>query len=171
LGNMRFRPIADILDFLNNPLEVMISRCAIGGVGFLFGDGNTVLKLVEIEENQDFMSLLDYWIGNELSFISCLGFNDGTLDELSSVEDGDFVCPDLLGLSIIDCPDFSVAALKRLVSARRAASKPIRTLVIGGRAPYFSIEDKTWFEGSLECSFYNPDEQIYGSYDPPSPTL
>jgi hypothetical protein len=187
-GNRRFRPIADIFEFLDDPRDVRISRCPIGFMERMIGHVDdqvdpdvirdnphepiTGLELVRIDnDSQDFISFLDCWSGGVLSFISCPGFNDNVLDEMASPsEDGGFQCaPELINLTIIDCPDFSVAALKRLVSARDGL---VQWLTIGGHAPYFSLEDKAWFNmRGCSCNVTGPEQPIPGSYLPPSPTL
>jgi hypothetical protein len=47
------------------------------------------------------------------------------------------------GLTIVDCQNFSVAALKQLVSAKLHAAdgRELRTLRLYGHAPVMSIED------------------------------
>jgi hypothetical protein len=115
-GNRRFRPIADIFEFLDDPRDVRISRCPIGFMERMIGhvddqvdpDADPVdpdvirdnphepitgLELVRIDnDSQDFISFLDCWSGGVLSFISCPGFNDNVLDEMASPsEDGGFL--------------------------------------------------------------------------------
>jgi hypothetical protein len=55
-------------------------------------------------------------------------------------------------LVILDCPNFSVAALKQLVGAKLNAADglTLESLQVSGRAPHISAEDHQWLTEKVQ---------------------
>jgi hypothetical protein len=101
---------------------------------------------------------------------NCPGFGDAVLNAMTG-PGPQRVCSCahyIQGLSIINCPDFSISALKQLVETRRIKSswsdrnnfyppaQQIRVLRLSGRVPVVSSEDIDWFKGCGSQFAYNP---------------
>ena len=156
-----FRPIDEMLQVLQDAIEVKITRCAIGSPRSLGYDGP--LELDEIDADQDLVPLLRAWDGYNLRIRNCPCFNDTVLDMMGTKnEDGEYVCASgAYELDISNCPNFSVAALKRLVAARLDA--PPHTgqfdwICVGGDVPVLSVEDRLWFNERV------PDFRYYEEF-------
>jgi hypothetical protein len=71
----------------------------------------------------------------------CPSFNDTVLHMMTPREDGTHNCArNMVSLTIVDCQNFSVAALRQLVSAKSR----VESLRVFGRAPVISDEDFWW---------------------------
>ena len=149
-----FELIAELFDFLSVAWEVAVFRCALGDlVDFV---ENMYLKLNGIDANQDLTSFLYAWEGNMLDIVDCLGFTDDVLDKMGAQENGVFMCARLMNnLDIVNCPNFSVAALKRLVAARLTApfhpdhGPRMEYVHVSGHVPDLSPEDRLWFNENV----------------------
>jgi hypothetical protein len=65
-------------------------------------------------------------------------------------EDGAYNCAQHMGkLVILDCPNFSVSALKQLVRAK-LNGLAIDLLKVSGRAPVISVEDYLWLSENTD---------------------
>jgi hypothetical protein len=156
-----FKPIADILDLLPNNLEITLTRCAMGHPRGPFNtDGYLTLR--DIEANEDLVPLLRCWQGEELFFNNCAGLNDAVLDLMATVEAEGYTCaPRMAELSIENCPNFSAAALRRLVDARLQVFEErvfpgMNLLHISGLAPDISTEDQRHMAQYAYRFEYNP---------------
>jgi hypothetical protein len=143
-----FKPIDEIFQVLQYAIEVKLTRCATGGTTS-FGDEGP-LELNEIDADQDLVPLLRAWDGYNLSIRSCPCFNDVFLDMMGTrKEDGEYVCASgAYNLFVSNCPNFSVAALKRLVAARLDTppyTGQFQMISVRGDVPVLSAEDRLWF--------------------------
>jgi hypothetical protein len=143
-----FMAIDDMFAVLHYTIEVKLTRCTIGSTT-RFGAGGP-LDLNEIDADQDLAPLLRAWDGYNLSIHSCPCFNDIVLDMMGTKkEDGEYVCASgAYNLFVSDCPNFLVAALKRLVAARLDAppyAGPFQMIHVCGDASILSAEDRLWF--------------------------
>ncbi|KAF8153955.1 hypothetical protein B0H34DRAFT_71837 [Crassisporium funariophilum] len=103
-------------------------------------------------DTDSLVNLLCSWSGSSLTLVKCPAFNDAVLDVLAAKgKDGEMFKEARDGRLIVDgCPDFTAAALRRLIAARkeamvRTAIYPIHTIVVSYGEP-LSEEDKVWFE-------------------------
>jgi hypothetical protein len=155
-----FRFIADMLDLLHVAININLTRCAMGLPRGRFNAGGS-LTLRDIEADEDLMPLLRRWDGVRLYVDNCPGFNDIVLDVMTTVDAEYFCAPFMAQLDIADCPNFSVAALKRLVSAKLqfvdGGTQPgIRKLRVSGLAPDISIEDQQQISQHVYEFDYDP---------------
>jgi hypothetical protein len=109
------------------------------------------LELDRIDEKEDLILLFCSWQGESVFVKKCPGFNDIILEMMRIQEDGD--C-NMHHLEIVDCPNISVATLKRLVNTlyRSSAEPRLEAVRVYGLVPHFSQEDPlcTWFETNIE---------------------
>jgi hypothetical protein len=136
------RSLTDIFDILTNTINVTVTHSAIGDAGPFNSEGH--LTLEDIDADQDLVPLLRNWEGYDLTVEGCPSFNDTVLHMMAPREDGTHNCAHYMAeLVILDCPNFSVAALKELVSAKLNAADgfTLESLRVSGRAPYISAED------------------------------
>jgi hypothetical protein len=141
-----------MLDLPTSVSETDITRCAIPRPTNDFGLGGC-LELDRIDENEDLIPLLCSWQGDSLVVKKCPGFNDSILEMMCAQEDGDYICAmNMDHLEIVDCPDVSVGALRRLVNTlcRPSAEPRLEVVRVYGLVAHFSQEDISWFETNVE---------------------
>jgi hypothetical protein len=153
-----FMPIDEILHVLHDVIEIKFTRCALGGTRSFSHGG--LLELNEIDVDQDLVPLLRTWEGYNITIRDCPSFNDIVLDMMGSREEnGEYVCaPGAFKLLIVDCPNFSVAALKRLVAARLDAppyTGQFEMIEVLGDVPVLSAEDRLWFDEKVLEFYYS----------------
>jgi hypothetical protein len=164
--------MGQILEFLREPSDVHISRCRLGPQ--LPCEGT--LSLNEIDMGEDLVGFLADCLADNLVINGCPGFGDEVLNAMMTPESvpdrwhpGLSRCaPYIQDLSIRNCLDFSISALKQLVEWRRIQptcspkdifSTPpphIKALRLSGRLPYLSPEDREWFKGCVSEFSYGP---------------
>jgi hypothetical protein len=127
---------------------------------------------------EDLVGFLADCLADKLVISNCPGFGDEVLNAMMTPESrlarwgpGLSRCaPYVKDLSIRNCLDFSISALKRLVEWRRMQStcgpiyinitsappSHIQALRLSGRLPDVSTEDKEWFKGCLSEFSYDP---------------
>jgi hypothetical protein len=118
------------------------------------------LTLQDIDVNQELMPILGRFVSHNLRIINCPGFDDGVLDTMSAKALGTHIfARSARRLDIIDCPNFSVDALKFLVTSRADSQSPwvpeMKRIAIAGRVPHISPEDQLWFSQHLEEFSYH----------------
>jgi hypothetical protein len=152
--------IADLLSLLPNYLDIILTRCAMGHPSRSF---NWVGCLtLRDQAGEDLIPFLRCWHGKSLVVENCLGFNDAVLDMMATFENGGFFCaPCMVDLDIVDCFNFSAAALKRLVSARYQVPDEDTDLVIHsvyvcGLAPDISAEEQRQISQYVGSFAYHP---------------
>jgi hypothetical protein len=148
--------LTEILGFLATTSEITITHSAIGDAGPFNSEGS--LTLEDIDADQDLVPLLRSWGGRSLAVKGCPSFTD-TVINMMTREDGTRNCARVMTkLSISDCPNFSVAALKQLVNAEWHADDglAIDSLLVSGRAPFFSAEDCQWLSQFVFEFDYSP---------------
>jgi hypothetical protein len=134
-------------------------------------EGNLSLK--EIDGGEDLVTFLTECVSQKLVIDGCPGFGDEALDAMMSPESEAYwrmmpsCAPFLQDLSILNCPDFSISNLKKVVEMRRVQSirmnpsgetlpPRICILRLSGRVPDVSPEDRDWFKGCLYEFSYDP---------------
>jgi len=150
------------------PYSTMITHCSIT----MFNNITSCdLTLESIAADQDLTEFLGEWHGYCLDIQNCPGFNDNVLarmGEASSLS-GNFGAPNMYSLCIVDCSNFSVGALRKMIDARcRSApvyehedysdddfSDPsivsrIDHLSFRGCGPSISSTDIEWFRANVE---------------------
>ncbi|KAH7919074.1 hypothetical protein BV22DRAFT_1099887 [Leucogyrophana mollusca] len=143
-----------------------INRCPISTVDEILADE---LLLEDIYAGESLYRPLKEWNGIVLGVQNCPSFNDALLAEMAygDVHRG-FMCPELHTLTIRDCPNVSVRALRTLVDKRQAAARkehvwvdyrdtsdmaiatvhPLIFIAVTG-GPVLGEEDRNWFEANL----------------------
>jgi hypothetical protein len=87
---------------------------------------------------------------------ACPGFNDAVLQMMALREDGIRSCAsEMVQLTIVNCPNFSIDALRHLVNARVSTpdGRQIEALQILDRVSVISDEDRQWFSTNVD-EFY-----------------
>jgi hypothetical protein len=156
-----------IQDFLGESSDLHIIRCPL--LSQYSFEGNLWLK--EIDAGEDLVAFLTGCICERLVIDSCPGFGDEVLNAMMSFGPGAELpscAPCAHDISILNCPDFSISSLKKMVDTRRIQSllsdpdgkfagltSRIYTLRLSGRVPDISPEDRDWFKGCIsEFSYY-----------------
>jgi hypothetical protein len=139
-----------ILQFYDAHLKwVSITSCPLDAVeNAPIADG---LMLDSIPSTDGLCRYLSSWSGVWLYIQNCHTFNNEVLDFLGSMYDHDDGTPsqlclsDLREISLHECTNFSISALKQMIRARQQKKGGPSTLNISGRAPRISKEDEDWF--------------------------
>ena len=154
-----------------HPEAASFTRCSIDTFDNVSGD---CLILEEIAVDQDLTSFLGEWLGSTLYLRNCPGFDDSFLAGLGGIGhlDDNFAAPNMDGLMITDCPNFSVVALREMLDARRrnapayqhdddwfnnwrdnnfdeSTVSRIGKVEVCGCGPLISSEDSEWFQANL----------------------
>ena len=149
-----FEPIAEIFGWSSDAWSFTFSHSAIGNPGCIFGDDGGSLSLHDINADQDLIPLLRCWRGEQLHVSECPSFNDAVLT-IMATETGDgtaFTCArNVREIDIIDCTNFSMVALRRLISNRVGSESEIATVSIRGKAPPISTRDRRWLGKNLDA--------------------
>jgi hypothetical protein len=135
--------------------DLEITRCPLAA----FEAAMEVLRCVTLKHITDSDELLCFFRQHSCYYVvveDCSGFNDHVLKEISAEVNLSFdVEWDIqVGLaiwdtlSIIDCTDFSMDALKQMVLAHRRGEQPLLELFVYG-IPLPSEEDQAWFRDNL----------------------
>jgi hypothetical protein len=145
--------LAEIFDVLGHASDISLTHSAIGDAGTFNPDGR--LSLQDIDADQDLVPLLRNWEGYCLTVKDCPSFNDTVLHVMAPGEDGSHNCAHYMTqLVILDCSNFSVAALRQLVRAKLNAGHELQTLAVDGDAPVISDEDHEWLCESIDDFYY-----------------
>jgi hypothetical protein len=159
-----FELLHDIIGLLDEPYDISFTRCILEDITdelelnhfAAMGDGG-VLKLTKIDH--DLAPLLRLWRGDSLSITDCPRFDDALLDAMTFKDNEVFNCA--IGvdyLTIQDCPNFSVAALRRFVESRSSHVNdidkdlwvsPICSIQFYGNVPSMSQEEQAWFDANV----------------------
>jgi hypothetical protein len=143
--------LAEIFHLLPENSTVTLFHSAIGDVGPFNSEGHLILKNIHADE--DLVPLLRFWEGCSLTVNHCPSFNDTVLHMMAPREDNIRNCAyDMVDLTIMDCPNFSVAALKQFVSAKSSvADRPgIQSLQVFSDVPAISDEDCRWLSENVD---------------------
>jgi hypothetical protein len=149
-----FEVTGQLIHFLGNPCYISFTCCTAEDnthafQHFSYGDGGKVLLLNEIDHDLD--PFLRIWHGYTLYIISCPRFDDFLLDKMASKENGIVMYARYMETLILhDCPNVSIAALRRLVESRLGVdvdnwNPPIRAITLSGDVPSISQADRAWF--------------------------
>jgi hypothetical protein len=114
--------------------------------------------LVKIDH--DLAPLLRLWHGCVLNITDCPRFDDALLGAMSSKANGVFNCAQFLErLNIQNCPNFSVAALRRFVESRldlpfnhhvfNRVTPRIKDIQLSGNVPTVSQVEQSWFDANV----------------------
>jgi hypothetical protein len=136
---------------------VAFTHSAIGDVGPFNSEGRLILE--DIDADQDLVPLLRSWEGSSLTVKGCPSFNDTGLHMMTPREDSVRNCAyDMAELIIVDCPNFSFAALRQLVSAKlNSANGPdIQSIAVDGHASVISAEDYQWLSENVDEFYTKP---------------
>ncbi|KAF9464048.1 hypothetical protein BDZ94DRAFT_533745 [Collybia nuda] len=150
--------------------ELHISKCSLTAMEDIPFTEN--LKLEDISPAEDLSISLRKWPGSVLTLSRCLGFNDRVLDMMGDPDVlHDFFdnSPNnLVKLILIDCPNFSIEALKRMLEGRnedvedvlRYYGPPaIEGIKVNGAGPSLSYEDVEWFKGRLRYLDWHTEQR------------
>ena len=139
----------------NTIFHLTLTRCATA-TGTVTYDVD-MLTLKEISGDVD--DFLRSWFGSHLHLDSCPGFNDIVLERMCLPENR-FIVSLITFLEISNCLAFSVPALKRFVETREYPGSgecpTLKTMRISGNSPYFSLEERLWFEEHLIDFTFTP---------------
>jgi hypothetical protein len=139
-----------IVTCLGAPQYVHIIRSGLISVFRSFSQSHTILQ--EIDEGEDLVAFIKKFSDCVLAVRDCPGFNDEVLDAMHHC------APGLQDLSIFNCPNISITALKKLVETRCLNTRnQLRTIRISGRVPEISLEDAKWFNDRLFTFFYDQE--------------
>jgi hypothetical protein len=153
--------INQIMDFLGDPDDLHIARCC--PVLLTPFEGKLTLSL--IDRGEDIEEHLRMFRGENLTIDDCPGFND---DVLNAMTEPRFVsgvsnscAPFVRHLTIHDCPNISLPALKQFVKrkcydGRQKQYPTMLGLELTGRVVELSPEDQDWFKRWQITFFYNP---------------
>jgi hypothetical protein len=158
--------VGQILDVVGGS-DLHIIRCALPD--YYDFEGN--VSLVQIDVREDLLAFLTDSPAKKLVINRCPGFGDEILNAMMAPEYGAYrdnpsCAPLVQDLSILNCPDFSISTLKKVVETRRIHSMTqgsdhiwptrIDALRLSGRVPDVSPEDRDWFKGCLSEFSYDP---------------
>jgi len=164
--------IGQILEYLGWPLDVRFTRCKLDHE--CHGDTTYDVSLKEIDIAEDLVKFFTWCITTTLTIDGCPGFHDGVLLEMMAPKcdphtkrTSPCCCIQYLqDLSIINCRNFSISALKRVVETRLDHSvsrphkifpiRPIKALRLSGLVPDVSLEDREWFKDHVSEFSYDP---------------
>jgi hypothetical protein len=154
--------VTQILDFFGWIPDVQITRCCLAPDAYCDGK----LSLKEIDRGEDLVEFLRTCHAKNLVIDDCPGFGDAVLHSMTMPLGADpwslsYCARYVQGLSILNCPDFSVSALKLMVQTRRfrrgmPQAPIIVALHLSGRVPDVSSEDREWFKSRLSDFSYDP---------------
>jgi hypothetical protein len=124
-----------------------------------FNGGELYLEKID----HDLAPLLRIWHGHSLDVTDCPRFDDTLLDVMGSKDDGVFTCATFLEhLNIQNCPNFSVAALRRFVESRldlplnddpsNPVTPRIQRIRFSGNVPSVSEVEQAWFDANVTDS-------------------
>jgi hypothetical protein len=159
------RCVEQILEFFGGLSDVHLVRCPLDPQ---YNCGYN-LSLEEIDEGEDLSKLLRSSFAETLVIDNCPGFGDAVLNAMTDPGAQEKSCAYYMeGLTIIDCPNFSISALKQLVKTRRfqlqwsyeddcyTPTPQFRDLRLVGCVPVISSEDIDWFNSCVSQFAYNP---------------
>jgi hypothetical protein len=162
-----FKVMDQIIRFLDNPFNISFTHCTFDDItdefNYFADHGGGVLNLEEI--SQDLTPLLRLWHGHSLKITDCPRFDDALLDAMSSNDNGLFNCAAYVErVNIHDCPNFSIAALRRFVESRlnlpvsnddpwNYVIPRIQSIRCSGNVPSISSVEKAWFGANLVTAF------------------
>ncbi|KAF5381618.1 hypothetical protein D9615_005408 [Tricholomella constricta] len=136
--------------------ELHVSRCSLNAMGRL--PPTLALRLEEIGEFDNVAGHLKDWQGTSLTFVRCMGFGDDFLDMLAAV--GSYSgAAHLSRLTIMDCPNFTVDSLKRMIGSRNKKVEEgdvwpgppaLEELVVTGKGPAVDTADAEWLRSRLK---------------------
>jgi hypothetical protein len=164
--------------------SIRLARCAPDNV-----ENVPYSYYLYLEEIPPHVSLVDYlqaWGGSTLVVDRCLSFDDRVLTELATPrqvhpqgnghgqnsgtpDNVNFLAPEIRELSIYNCPNISVHALKRLIKVRKVhAAKcsapslwdeepPISHLSIHGKGLRLDEKDVRWFEANTDLFHWHSE--------------
>jgi hypothetical protein len=162
--------MVQIVNLLGGPHHIWFTRCSFGGIADTFGHfgsadfgGNLMLRDID----QDMAPLLRLWDAYDLDIHQCPSFDDVILDLMGSEDNGTFACATYLrALTICNCSNFSIAALRRFVESRlhfphlsyngdelTPMVTRVRILHLSGNIPPISEADRAWFVANVS-EFY-----------------
>jgi hypothetical protein len=139
--------LKEMMDFLGHPEYLQITRCC--SIALDLFDGTLSLKL--IDKGEDIVEFLTMFRGDDLTIDDCPGFNDNVLNAMTKRTSFNYCAPSVRRLTINNCPNISIPALKQLVRTRCYDGAPrqypsILGLDLTGRGTEMSPEDESWFE-------------------------
>jgi hypothetical protein len=156
----------EIFRVVGAPYDLSFVRCSLGGSFGGIGSFGHLGRLELKEISHELVSALCFWNGSYLDLVNCPRVDDVFLGAMAFEENGVLICaPYVRGLSIHDCPNFSVAALRRLVKSKlhlppvpnwELISTRFERIAVSGDVPPFSPEDVAWFWGNV-THFYCPE--------------
>ncbi|KAF9456182.1 hypothetical protein BDZ94DRAFT_436756 [Collybia nuda] len=136
-----------------------ITRCSVRVPFLTLHSAHLTLEQV-MHDRYFFGRILEEWNGTTLEVINLMAFNDDAIRTLlkNTTPEGPHTrqCRNFI---IKDCPNFTVATLKRLITSRNAAFlqstpssgvAPRCTLHVSGHGPTLSTEDGDWFFKNLD---------------------
>jgi hypothetical protein len=154
--------VRQILDLFGASSKVHLTRCRLPE----YSCTSKHLSLKAIDEGEDLVEFLRACTTTMLVIDDCPGFNDAVLDAMTKPARDtpprkSWSCAQYLqGLSIINCLNFSISALKQLLETRQGKStwSPAFLPVLRptGRVPVVSSEDRDWFKRGVSQFSYNP---------------
>jgi hypothetical protein len=120
--DMHDSQIMDQIIHLIDLYQISFIRCTFGHIADTFrhfGDADAGGAPVLVKIDQDIGPLLSVWDADDLHIQQCPGFDDTILDAMGSEENGTFACATYVrSLTIADCSNFSISALRRFVESR-----------------------------------------------------
>lgn len=139
--------------------ELHISRCSLTSMEKV--PSTESLTLEDIGQDDDLTICLRKWSGSVLTLSRCPGFDDRVLNMMGDpdvLEDFDNSPNSLVKLTLIDCPNFSIEALKGMLEGRNEDVEDvlkyygppvIEGIKVCGKGPFLSSEDVGWFKEKL----------------------
>jgi hypothetical protein len=166
--------VMDQINIWVDPCEVSFIRCTFDHIAHPFRRfGSPVYGgwLILEEINQDIAPLIRLFDGYHLRITRCPSFNDSILSMMTG-PGGNYRLGwtrHLRTIILTDCPNFSIAALRRLVESRahlpfddglaQMIDAQIDMVFLFGNVPSISEADGAWFEENVEEFKYVQDPQ------------
>jgi hypothetical protein len=138
-----------IVDCLGAPQHLRIIHSGLISIFLRFSPSHTTIQ--EIDKGKDLVGFIQTFFDRMLVVKDCPGFNDEVLHAM------DNCTPELQDLSILNCPNISIPALKRLVATRCLNPRnQLRIIRISGCVPEMSLEAE-WFNDCLFTFSHNQE--------------
>ncbi|KIJ93949.1 hypothetical protein K443DRAFT_684133 [Laccaria amethystina LaAM-08-1] len=160
LEDLSVSALLSILFDCNYPglTTLKLARCPLDAMPEGFLPDIPCLVLQDLAPTVNVMEIVDRWHGMGLEIVGCPTFDDTVLKRLSvpgvgvSIEE----------LAIIDCTNFSVSVLQKMVESRLPWAWPMQILKVTGEGPAMTDDERAWFgnhvaEFSYEVVLADPE--------------
>lgn len=144
LEDLSVSALLTILSGCNYPglTTLKVARCPLDAMPEYFLLDIPCLVLQDLAPTVNVMEILDRWHGMGLEIVGCPTFDDAVLKRLSVPGVG----VSIQELAILDCTNFSVSVLQKMVECRLLWAGPMQILKVAGEGPAITDDQRAWFE-------------------------